>query len=354
MQSKPQGSAESNFITLLNFIADPAVIVDEKGIFLVVNDAFMELTGLKKKELIGRAFVELNILNAEAKVLLFKNFTKRMKGADVEPYEFSFQNRAGETRYAEVKAKKVKYSGHLADIVVFHDITRRKENARRLKEYSEKMAALVDEKAREIKESKEKLEKVFDSSPDAILATDLEGKLVEVNEATVHMYECASKDELIGKNVLDLVPKKEQQKLLRIFETLEKEGAIKNAEHVSLTTQNRVFPVEFSASVIKDSSGESIGFMGVIKDISERKKAEEALRLSEEKYRELINRMNETVWVIDLDAKFIDVNDAAIKVLGYSREELLSMGPADIDSSLSKEQILHLVRNMPADQTQVF
>jgi len=49
MQGKPSRSAESNFITLLNFIADPAVIVDEKGRFLVVNDAFMDLTGLKKK-----------------------------------------------------------------------------------------------------------------------------------------------------------------------------------------------------------------------------------------------------------------------------------------------------------------
>ena len=115
---------------ILNFIADPAVIIDEKGCFLVVNDAFIELTGLKKRELIGSAFIELNILNAEAKALLFENFAKRMKGVDVEPYEFSFQNRAGETRYAEVKAKKVRYSGHSADIVVFHDSARLKPSPR--------------------------------------------------------------------------------------------------------------------------------------------------------------------------------------------------------------------------------
>jgi PAS domain S-box-containing protein len=50
MQSKPRRSADNNFITLLNFIADPAIIVDGKGRFLVVNDAFMDLTGLRKKE----------------------------------------------------------------------------------------------------------------------------------------------------------------------------------------------------------------------------------------------------------------------------------------------------------------
>jgi PAS domain S-box-containing protein len=64
--------------------------------------------------------------------------------------------------------------------------------------------------------------------------------------------------------------------------------------------------------------------------------------------------MNDTVWVIDLDANFIDLNAAAVQVLGYSREELLSMGPADIDGSLSSEEISKVVKTMPADQLQIF
>jgi len=106
MQSKHVGSTENSFIALLNFIADPAIIVDGKGRFLGVNDAFMELTGLRKKELIGTAFFDLSVLNAENKIMLLENFRKRMKGKLVEPYEINFKNRAGETRYAEVKAKK--------------------------------------------------------------------------------------------------------------------------------------------------------------------------------------------------------------------------------------------------------
>jgi PAS domain-containing protein len=49
MQNKTRGSAEDNFIALLNFIVDPAVIVNEKGRFLVINDAFTDLTGIKKR-----------------------------------------------------------------------------------------------------------------------------------------------------------------------------------------------------------------------------------------------------------------------------------------------------------------
>jgi PAS domain S-box-containing protein len=227
MQNKPRKSNENNFMPILNFIVDPAVIVDEKGHILLVNNALENLTGFSKKELIGKSFLKMSNLTAESKAMLLKNLMKRIQGLPVEPYEINFTDKTGETRYAEVKAKKIDYAGRHADLVIFRDITRRKENARRLKEYSEKMEALVNEKVKEIEES-------------------------------------------------------------------------------------------------------------------------------EAKYRELINGMNDTAWVIGLDGNFIDVNDAAVKVLGYSREELLRMGPPDIDNSLTKEQIRDLIRSMPADQIQVF
>ncbi|MBC7131240.1 PAS domain-containing sensor histidine kinase [Candidatus Bathyarchaeota archaeon] len=91
------------------------------------------------------------------------------------------------------------------------------------------------------------------------------------------------------------------------------------------------------------------------KQIEEKlKRLAEALKESEATYRGIINGMNDTAWVIGFDGKFIDVNEAAVKVLGYSREELLNMGPTDIDSSLTKEQIKELIKNMPRDKIQVF
>ena len=98
MQTKTRGSTEDNFITLLNFIADPAVIVDEKGRFLVVNDAFTDLIGLKKEELIGTSFFDLSFLSAETKAVLVKNLKSRLEGTDLEPYEIEFKNQEGATR----------------------------------------------------------------------------------------------------------------------------------------------------------------------------------------------------------------------------------------------------------------
>ena len=105
---------------------------------------------------------------------------------------------------------------------------------------------------------------------------------------------------------------------------------------------------------IYDKHGSLIAGLVIFPDITERKRAEEALRESEQKYRELIDGMNETVWIIDFDGNLIDVNKSAIKVLGYSKEELLARGLPGIDSSLKKEEIVTLAKTMPADTVQIF
>jgi PAS domain S-box-containing protein len=99
--------------------------------------------------------------------------------------------------------------------------------------------------------------------------------------------------------------------------------------------------------VLKDVEGNVAGALSTARDITERKEREE-------EYKELVNGMNDSVYVIDFDAKFVEVNDTAVEFLGYSREELLSMGPADIDPLRDAEDISRLVEGMKAGETQVF
>ena len=91
-----------------------------------------------------------------------------------------------------------------------------------------------------------------------------------------------------------------------------------------------------------------------IHSVVNRRKAEEALRMSEEDYDKLINGMNDIAWVTDFNCNFVEINDAAVKFLGYSKAELLSMGPSDIDKSLSKQQIIDNIKQMRVDAVQVF
>ena len=181
MQNKPRESNENNFMALLNFIVDPAVIVGEKGCFLIVNDAFTNLTGLSKKELIGTALLDINILTAESKVILLKNLMKRMQDLPVEPYEINFTDETGKVRYVEIKAKKIDYAGQPADLVIFHDITQRKEALRG---------------------AEHKFRNISEQANDAFIYLDKFGKILDVNAKAIEMFGGA-KEKLLGKHFKD-------------------------------------------------------------------------------------------------------------------------------------------------------
>jgi PAS domain S-box-containing protein len=204
-----------------------------------------------------------------------------------------------------------------------------------------------------LSESEEKYRTQFEEALDAVIVADAEtGIIIDCNRAASKLVD-REKSEIVGKHQRVLHPPEEiMGDFSRTFKQhlKEKEGQVLEAQVI--TKKGEIKDVAIKANVF-DLRGKKL-VQGIFRDITERKKAEEELRMSEEKYRELINGMNDTAWVIGLDGMFIDVNDAAVRVLGYSREELLSMGPWDIDSSLSRKQIVDLVTRMPADQIQVF
>ena len=94
--------------------------------------------------------------------------------------------------------------------------------------------------------------------------------------------------------------------------------------------------------------------VAVARDITEYKKAVEAIRQSEKDYRTLINGMAETVWIIDTDGHLLDVNKAAINLLGYSREELIKIGLKGIDAHFQPKEISELALKMIDDKFQIF
>lgn len=105
---------------------------------------------------------------------------------------------------------------------------------------------------------------------------------------------------------------------------------------------------------IYDQNGNVSGIEGFISDVTERRLTEDALAESTRSYRDLIDGMNETIWIIDLDGNIVDVNKTAINMLGYSKEELISIGLKGIDSLLDVENISNLIMNMPSDRFQMF
>lgn len=315
----------NNFISLLNFIADPVVVVDARGHFLLVNIAFEEHTGLSGKDVIGTSFLELKILEAKSKALLLENLRKRHQGLPVEPYEIAvtiYKNKSAATGYYEINAKQITFAGQPADLVVFRDITRRKKNELKLKEYTEKLEWLVDKRAKEIIENEAKLSGIFESSPDAIFVLDPKGTIVECNQAALKMSGCSLKADLIGKNGFAFVDKKSRQKVLSLVqEQLAYEDAVGNIEFTFLTKDGRKINSELSLSVVKDSSGKPVNTIVITKDITQRKELEDDLRSSEERFRAISTFASDAIVLLDKKAKIIYWNNAAEKIFGYTKEE---------------------------------
>jgi PAS domain S-box-containing protein len=280
--------AEGNFKSLVNVIANPVVIVDHKGKILEMNDKVVEVTGFSKEELLGKNFMKTDIVTAKSKAILMKNLAKRMMGINIKPYEIEANKKDGETVYLEVNAEKIEYENKSADLVVFHDLTERKMIEEKLAKYAEQLEEEVKERTKTLKENEEKLRSIFNSSPDAIAVYDLTGNIIECNQAILDFLGFSTKDEIIGKNALIFVAKKDRKKVRKIMKNVLKAGPLTNVEYAALNKDCYEFPAEFSASAIKDPSGNPTGFVSIIEDITERKLMENELRHYSEHLEELV------------------------------------------------------------------
>ena len=157
---------------------------------------------------------------------------------------------------------------------------------------------------------------------DSIVITDLEGRIVEVNDATLKMYGTADKEDLLGKSAFDLiVPEDRVKAFAGMEETLDK-GFIQN-EYQIIIKDGSTLPVELSATLMNDTRGNPVGFVGVSRDITQRKRAEEALRRSEEYFRLLTENALDIIILLNSDGTVRYQSPSAARVLGYKLEEAI-------------------------------
>lgn len=123
-------------------------------------------------------------------------------------------------------------------------------------------------------ESEEKFRKIFESSPNAITVSNLNGEIIECNQAMLNLHGFSSKKEVIGTNAFTLIAKKDQERANQNMKKTLLEGFVKNIEYAFLTKDGHEFPAELSAGVIMDLSGKPVSYVALTKNITEQKRAE--------------------------------------------------------------------------------
>jgi PAS domain S-box-containing protein len=199
-----------------------------------------------------------------------------------------------------------------------------------------------------LRDSKEKLRRIFESSPDAIIVTDLEGKVTECNRAALDMYGSPSKKDMVGKNAFLIIAERDRERAMENLRKTLAEGSVKNIEYACLKKDGSEFCVELSASVVSDASGNPVSFVSIAKDLTGQKRSEEAKSESEKKFRTIFENVNDMIIYMDKSGKILDINKKVEDVMGYRRDEVIGKSFAKIGVLGAKDapRILGLFTDM--------
>jgi PAS domain S-box-containing protein len=205
-----------------------------------------------------------------------------------------------------------------------------------LKEYSERLVKKLEDKMIELeklneqlRESEAKYRELIENANDAVMVIQPSGSLSFVNPKFCEMTGHSRKDAIqLHFNQLlhggDLAKFAEQVQRMLSRELTSAESSFR-----LVTRAGQTIDVDSHASLLLHQ-GRAIGIQAILRDITERKRAEEALRASEDRYRDLFENANDLIFTHDLQGNFTSINKAAEQVTGYTREEALRMNFSQI------------------------
>ncbi len=205
---------------------------------------------------------------------------------------------------------------------------------------------------KEIEQSEARFTRIFISSPVPISISDIDsGIYIDVNPQFCSLVKLGY-EEIIGKTSDELGIWQSDKSRNFWIEKIQNEGSLKNVEIKIRPKRGDTRDVLWSTEIIMLQSRNVL--LSLFNDITDSKRNEIILRENAENYREIINAMQDTVWVIDLEGTIVDVNNSAINSLGYTKEEFQTIGLEGIDALHDKEGIMQYVKTMPADKIQTF
>jgi PAS domain S-box-containing protein len=204
-------------------------------------------------------------------------------------------------------------------------------------------AELFDKQAR--------LQSVFDTSPSALLVIDLNGRIVDYNERAQEIFGYSSKSESVGRSALELIAEEDRQSAMENMERTLKQGLMRNIEYTIAAKDGSKHTLSVTASVLRDVSGNPTGFVSAIEDITERKKSEELLSESEERFRDLYESIQEPVAIyVGREGHLINYNSAFKKLTGYTDEELKDKTFLDLTHPEDRAMVLEKYRTDYAEE----
>ena len=332
--------SEQKYKNLIKSMTDIIIVIDDQDRFVDVHYQENSPLFLSPEEFLGKK--RQNVLPKPINKLFDANSRKVRQTREPQRFDYPAQIEGQDkwfiaTLYLHENGKDI--------LTRIRDITKRKQ-------------AEI-----ELEKQEKNLRTTLNSIGDAVISTDLHGRVVRMNPVAEELTGWEQK-EAKGKEideVFDIVNAKTGKDVESPVNQVLEEGKIVGlANHTVLKSKHgNEYQIADSGAPIKDENDDVTGVVLVFRDVTEEYEMRLALYRSEKKYREIFNNANDAIFLHKLSddgspGKFIEVNDVASEMLGYSKEELVAMKPGDIEPEESAERIPELMEKLKEKENITF
>jgi PAS domain S-box-containing protein len=275
---------------LIEDAPDPVFVSDLEGKILQANEAVSELLGFRRDEVLEQSLSRF--ISAE------------------ETREFTAALR-------EVVERGVTRNAVLHPRAATGEVIPTSLNASALRDADGKVIGAIGvlRDMRELDKARAYAERLIEDAPDPVFVSDLEGKILQANEAVSQLLGFRQ-DELVEQSLSRFISAEETREFTAALREVVERGVTRNAVLHPRAATGEVIPTSLNASALRDADGKVIGAIGVLRDMRELDKARA--------YAEsLIENAPDPVFVSDLEGKIVQANEAVSELLGFRRDEVL-------------------------------
>jgi PAS domain S-box-containing protein len=275
---------------LIEDAPDPVFVSDLEGKILQANEAVSQLLGFRQDEVVEQSLSRF--ISAE------------------ETREFTAALR-------EVVERGVTRNAVLHPRAATGEVIPTSLNASALRDSDGKVIGAIGvlRDMRELDKARAYAESLIENAPDPVFVSDLEGKILQANEAVSELLGFR-RDEVLEQSLSRFISEEETREFTAALREVVERGVTRNAVLNPRAATGEIIPTSLNASALRDSDGKVIGAIGVLRDMRELDKARA--------YAEsLIENAPDPVFVSDLEGKIVQANEAVSELLGFRRDEVL-------------------------------
>jgi PAS domain S-box-containing protein len=315
-QAQQDGSASRGALVADIIIAnapDPVFVSDLEGKILQANDAVSELLGFRKDEVVEQSLQRF--ISAEE--------TREFVAALDEVVE------RGVTRNVVLNPRSA--SGEVIPTSL---------NAAALRDSDGNVIGAIGvlRDMRELDKARAYAESLIENAPDPVFVSDLEGKILQANDAVSELLGFR-KDEVVEQSLSRFISPEETQEFTAALREVVEHGVTRDAVLNPRSASGEIIPTSLNASALRDSEGNVIGAIGVLRDMRELEK--------ERAYAEsLIENAPDPVFVSDLEGKILQANDAVSELLGFRKDEVVEQSLSRFISPEETQEFTAAVREV--------